>query len=111
LSEADVLAANYLTAPDIGVAYTNLDYVWGDIYDPAAGWKANSWQGTFPVEDSADDGFHGIAPVASFEAIPTAFATWPAMSGSWSPTGTSRSTRASRKRTRTGRRESSPPAR
>lgn len=42
------------------------DYSWGDSYDPAQGWKANTWQGDFPVADAEDDGFHGPAPVGSF---------------------------------------------
>ncbi len=42
------------------------EYTWGETFDPAQGWKANSWQGTFPVTDTADDGFHGLAPVGSF---------------------------------------------
>ncbi|UEM24698.1 formylglycine-generating enzyme family protein (plasmid) [Skermanella mucosa] len=42
-------------------------YSWGDRYfDPASGWKANTWQGLFPVKDSADDGYHGTAPVGCF---------------------------------------------
>ena len=32
---------------------------------PAPG-KANSWQGVFPVENEASDGFKGIAPVGCF---------------------------------------------
>ena len=35
-------------------------------YHSAEGWKANTWQGRFPAEDEAADGFHGTAPVASF---------------------------------------------
>jgi formylglycine-generating enzyme required for sulfatase activity len=42
-------------------------YTWGDTYDPAQGWKANSWQGVFPVLDEKLDGFHGAAPVGCFE--------------------------------------------
>jgi formylglycine-generating enzyme required for sulfatase activity len=43
------------------------DYVWGDTYyDPAEGWRANTWQGSFPVEDAATDGHHGAAPVGCF---------------------------------------------
>jgi formylglycine-generating enzyme required for sulfatase activity len=42
-------------------------YSWGASYDPAQGWKANSWQGTFPVADEALDGHHGTAPVGCFE--------------------------------------------
>ena len=41
-------------------------YAWGDSYDPARGWLANSWQGAFPARDDAEDGFHGLAPVGCF---------------------------------------------
>jgi hypothetical protein len=34
----------------------------------AGGWAANTWQGTFPLRDSAADGHAGLAPVACFEA-------------------------------------------
>ena len=43
-------------------------YSWGDQYfDQDSGWKANTWQGLFPVKDGADDGYHGTAPVGCFE--------------------------------------------
>ncbi|HSA79662.1 MAG TPA: formylglycine-generating enzyme family protein [Geminicoccaceae bacterium] len=45
-----------------GVAYS-----WGDSYDPVQGWKANSWQGSFPKQDEVLDGHHGTAPVGCFE--------------------------------------------
>jgi formylglycine-generating enzyme len=42
-------------------------YAWGnDYYDPAQGWRANSWQGPFPAQDEVLDGFHGLAPVGCF---------------------------------------------
>jgi formylglycine-generating enzyme required for sulfatase activity len=41
-------------------------YNWGDSYDPVHGWKANSWQGTFPIADEGLDGYHGTAPVGCF---------------------------------------------
>jgi sulfatase modifying factor 1 len=42
-------------------------YSWGDsYYDPAQGWKANTWQGLFPLADDAADGYHGTAPVGCF---------------------------------------------
>jgi formylglycine-generating enzyme len=41
-------------------------YAWGDSYDPADGWKANTWQGDFPMHDEALDGFSGTAPVGCF---------------------------------------------
>jgi formylglycine-generating enzyme len=41
-------------------------YSWGDELKPGGRWMANIWQGRFPVVDSAEDGFAGIAPVAKF---------------------------------------------
>jgi formylglycine-generating enzyme required for sulfatase activity len=42
-------------------------YAWGDTYyDPAEGWRANTWQGAFPAGDETLDGFHGTAPVGCF---------------------------------------------
>ncbi|MFM7412446.1 MAG: formylglycine-generating enzyme family protein, partial [Planctomycetota bacterium] len=41
-------------------------YPWGDEFRPAGRWMANTWQGRFPADDSAEDGFAGIAPVGSF---------------------------------------------
>jgi sulfatase modifying factor 1 len=43
-------------------------FTWGEHYDPVDGWKANTWQGPFPVSDSGEDGHHGTAPVGCFEA-------------------------------------------
>ncbi|MGF1562594.1 MAG: formylglycine-generating enzyme family protein [Geminicoccaceae bacterium] len=41
-------------------------YAWGDRYDPLEGFKANTWQGAFPADDSAEDGFNGTAPVGCY---------------------------------------------
>jgi formylglycine-generating enzyme required for sulfatase activity len=41
-------------------------YTWGDSYDPVEGWRANTWQGSFPVRDDAADGYSGAAPVGCF---------------------------------------------
>lgn len=43
-------------------------YTWGEAYDPSNGWKANTWQGSFPNSDLADDGHQGTAPVGSYVA-------------------------------------------
>jgi sulfatase modifying factor 1 len=43
-------------------------YAWGDELTPGGRWLANLWQGHFPDRDSAEDGFHGTAPVAAFPA-------------------------------------------
>lgn len=45
-------------------------YAWGDEFQPEGRWMANTWQGQFPIQNSADDGFPGIAPVAQFPANP-----------------------------------------
>ncbi|MBL8957400.1 MAG: formylglycine-generating enzyme family protein [Myxococcaceae bacterium] len=42
-------------------------YPWGDDF---ADGRANTWQGEFPVVDSAADGWAGLSPVASFAPNP-----------------------------------------
>jgi len=41
-------------------------YPWGDEFQPAGKWMANTHQGHFPDTDTGDDGFAGIAPIAQF---------------------------------------------
>lgn len=41
-------------------------YAWGDEERPAGRWMANTFQGHFPDEDSGEDGWRGVAPVASY---------------------------------------------
>jgi formylglycine-generating enzyme required for sulfatase activity len=43
-------------------------YAWGDELRPAGRWMANTFQGHFPDHDTGDDGWTGLAPVASFPA-------------------------------------------
>jgi sulfatase modifying factor 1 len=43
-------------------------YPWGDEFRSADAWMANTWQGRFPLTDSAADGFAGIAPGGRFPA-------------------------------------------
>lgn len=43
-------------------------YVWGDEFRPHGKWMANVWEGKFPVKDTGEDGFAGLAPVAKFPA-------------------------------------------
>jgi formylglycine-generating enzyme len=43
-------------------------FAWGDELRPGGKIMANTWQGVFPVNNKAEDGFAGIAPVKSFEA-------------------------------------------
>jgi sulfatase modifying factor 1 len=41
-------------------------FVWGNDFRPGGKWMANTWQGKFPVKDTREDGYAGIAPVAKF---------------------------------------------
>ncbi|MEK5063957.1 formylglycine-generating enzyme family protein [Cytobacillus sp. FSL R5-0596] len=41
-------------------------YPWGDELTPGGKHLCNIWQGTFPVENSLEDGFAGTAPSKSF---------------------------------------------
>ena len=43
------------------------DYTWGETFDPASGWKANTWQGQFPAHNTREDGWLTTAPVGCFE--------------------------------------------
>ena len=43
-------------------------YPWGSEFRPDGRWMANTWQGRFPGENTAADGFAGIAPVGSYPA-------------------------------------------
>ncbi|MDH3413846.1 MAG: formylglycine-generating enzyme family protein, partial [Gammaproteobacteria bacterium] len=42
-------------------------YPWGNELLPDAQHRCNIWQGTFPTEDLATDGFAGTAPVSAYE--------------------------------------------
>ncbi|MPY86795.1 MAG: SUMF1/EgtB/PvdO family nonheme iron enzyme [Luteitalea sp.] len=41
-------------------------YVWGDEVAPGGRSQANTWQGTFPVRNTVDDGYRSTSPVGSF---------------------------------------------
>ena len=41
-------------------------YTWGSELQPGGRWLANLYQGRFPMRDTAEDGFAGLAPVAQF---------------------------------------------
>jgi sulfatase modifying factor 1 len=43
------------------------DYPWGNELKPGGKWKANTYQGHFPDKNTSEDGYVGVAPVASFE--------------------------------------------
>lgn len=41
-------------------------YPWGNQFKPEGAWAANIYQGTFPNNNTAADGYNGLAPVKSF---------------------------------------------
>lgn len=43
-------------------------YAWGDALRPNGRWMANIHEGSFPSHDTGEDGYAGIAPVASYPA-------------------------------------------
>ncbi|HET8625272.1 MAG TPA: formylglycine-generating enzyme family protein [Gemmatimonadales bacterium] len=43
-------------------------YAWGDSLTPGGRWAANIFQGTFPVRNTALDGFGATSPVGAFPA-------------------------------------------
>jgi len=43
-------------------------FVWCDKFRPHNKWMANTHQGHFPIDDTGEDGFVGIAPVAQYPA-------------------------------------------
>lgn len=42
-------------------------YAWGEAAPGEEGWRANTWQGVFPVANTGDDGFISTAPVGCYE--------------------------------------------
>lgn len=43
-------------------------FVWGRELAPDGRWRANIWQGGFPLENTGADGFIDVAPVGCFDA-------------------------------------------
>ena len=41
-------------------------YAWGDEAQVDGAWQCNVWQGVFPTQNTAEDGFFGLAPADSF---------------------------------------------
>jgi formylglycine-generating enzyme required for sulfatase activity len=41
-------------------------FPWGHDFCPDGKWMANTWQGKFPIENTAADGFKGLSPAGSF---------------------------------------------
>ncbi len=45
---------------------TQKSYPWGDALQPQGRAMANTWEGIFPVSDSAEDGYAALSPVGSY---------------------------------------------
>jgi formylglycine-generating enzyme len=56
-------------------------YAWGNELTPNGIHQCNIWQGTFPTEDLAEDGFAGTSPVASFP--PNGFGLYDVVGNTW----------------------------
>lgn len=56
-------------------------YPWGDELTPGGKHQCNIWQGRFPEEDTAEDGFAGTAPARSFRA--NAYGLYNMMGNTW----------------------------
>ncbi|HKU09875.1 MAG TPA: formylglycine-generating enzyme family protein [Sinomonas sp.] len=57
-------------------------YPWGDeLMAPDGTWQTNIWQGTFPTENTSDDGFITTAPVRTFR--PNAYGLWQSVGNVW----------------------------
>ena len=56
-------------------------FPWGDDHLPGGRHGCNVWQGTFPVEDTGEDGWRGTCPVDAFE--PNAFGLFNMAGNAW----------------------------
>jgi formylglycine-generating enzyme len=56
-------------------------YPWGDKLRPNGEYRCNIWQGTFPQEDTADDGYSGTSPVTAFP--PNDFGLYSVTGNAW----------------------------
>lgn len=57
------------------------EFAWGDELVPQGRHRANTWQGRFPVENSAEDGFAGTSPVAAFP--PNGYGLYDMIGNAW----------------------------
>jgi sulfatase modifying factor 1 len=60
---------------------TGARFPWGDELTADGVWRANIWQGDFPVSNSAEDGWVTTAPVRSF--APNSYGLWQTVGNVW----------------------------
>lgn len=56
-------------------------YPWGDAEVDDTGWRANIWQGAFPLVNTEEDGYLTTAPVRSF--APNGYGLWQSVGNVW----------------------------
>ncbi|MBX9686954.1 MAG: formylglycine-generating enzyme family protein [Candidatus Obscuribacterales bacterium] len=56
-------------------------YAWGKEFRPNGKWMANLWQGIFPYQNTAEDGYKTAAPVKSFP--PNAYGLYDMVGNVW----------------------------
>lgn len=56
-------------------------FPWGDELTPAGVHRCNIWQGTFPAENLAEDGYLGTAPVTAYE--PNGYGLYNMVGNAW----------------------------
>ena len=56
-------------------------FPWGDELTPQGEHQCNIWQGTFPEENTAEDGYRGTAPVTAYQ--PNGFGLYNTIGNAW----------------------------
>jgi formylglycine-generating enzyme len=56
-------------------------YAWGEEFSPQGQLMANTWQGRFPFENLAEDGFEGTSPIGAFP--PNGFGLYDMIGNVW----------------------------